>query len=210
MKKLTKQQKIENAGFKIRPVLFIDADWTIRKPLTDGETFIKDESDIQLIPGIKDKLTSYSNDYNIVIISNQGGIAHGFKTEATVEKEFDVTVALLNEGLETPIMDRELVFYSPFEESGKIPPLNNKSTTRKPNTGLATAAEIYLLSKHYTMIDWKKSVMVGDREEDAKFAKNLGIKFIHVNEFIADGIPVKKPRTPRSSEKASNVSTISE
>lgn len=182
MAKLTKQEKIANAGFAFKPVLFLDADWTIRKPKTEGATFIKDENDIELIPGIKEALINYVETHVMVIVSNQGGIAHNFKTEAQVEREFDVTVALLNDPVN--LISREYVFYSPFLEDGKLPPYNNRSTMRKPNIGMATTTEIFLLTRHQIMINWDDSIMVGDSTDDEQFANNLNIRFININDFI--------------------------
>lgn len=183
---VNKLELLEKEGFKYKPILFIDADGTLREPIQKESPFIKDYTDIKLKEGVRDKLLEYKDSHIIVIISNQGGIAHGFKTEADIEKEFDITCNLLNNNLIDPLIDRELVFYCPFEKNGKVVPFNNDSTLRKPNVGLATLAEFYLMAKKYICIDWDNSFMVGDRAEDLGFADNLNIKFQHIDEFLKE------------------------
>ena len=34
------------------------------------------------------------------------------------------------------------------------------------------------------VVDWDKSIFVGDRNEDEQCAKNAGIKFYHIDKFL--------------------------
>lgn len=161
----------------MQKVLFIDLDGTIRRPIR-GE-FVNSPDNQELIPGIKEKLKEYkNNDYAIVVVTNQGGIAHGFKTLESFETE----TAYLNMLLWPVVLD--MLLFSPFDEKGTIFPYNVKSMMRKPFTGMICEVERRYILYHKCHIDYKNSLVVGDREEDEGLAKNAGIRFIHINDFL--------------------------
>lgn len=172
------RQHIEN--LEERPVLWLDLDGTIRKPKS-GKQFSESKTDYILFDGVESRIWEYrSNGFIIVGITNQGGVAHGFKSVSEVEFE--------NEFL------RKLFVKDPFhiikaclhEPSGKIFPFNRKSLFRKPNIGMLALVEYELFNQGY-LIDWKKSLFVGDRQEDQDCAKNAEIHFVWANLWRGEG-----------------------
>ena len=63
------------------------------------------------------------------------------------------------------------------------PDLNNDSPNRKPATGMALQAK-----SDFVDIDFKKSVMVGNKLSDMEFGKNINAKTVF--------IPSTNPETP--------------
>jgi histidinol phosphatase-like enzyme len=65
--------RVSNRDIALRPALCLDFDGTIRK--SKSGTFIKDEKDIELMPGIEKIIWMYRNmGFLIIGISNQGGV----------------------------------------------------------------------------------------------------------------------------------------
>jgi D-glycero-D-manno-heptose 1,7-bisphosphate phosphatase len=165
----------------VTPALCLDFDGTIRRNKS-GESFIKNSSDIELMPGIEKLIWLYRNQgWLIVGISNQGGVAHGFKLPVEIEHEMNSTFKLFNEN---PF---HIVKFCYHEEKGKIEPYCHKSLLRKPNIGMLALAEFEAYNRGY-VIDWNKSLFVGDRPEDKQCAENAGIDFKHIDNFLVDPI----------------------
>lgn len=113
----------------------------------------------------------------VVGVSNQGGVAHGFKLPIEIENELDVTLKLFDNN---PFHIVKMCYHMP---NGKIEPYCHRSLLRKPNIGMLAIAEHEAYNAGY-MIDWDKSLFVGDRPEDERCAKNADIKFEHIDSFL--------------------------
>lgn len=75
---------------KVVPALCVDLDGTVRR-YKSGE-FISGPSDLELFPDAEAKLWEYRDDGFLIIgVSNQGGVAHGHKTELCQQAEIDAT-----------------------------------------------------------------------------------------------------------------------
>ena len=161
---------------KFTPALCLDLDGTVRKSKTGD--FIKDENDIELIPGIEKLIWKYrALGWLILGISNQGGVAHGHKRPSHIERELQATFNLFSHN---PFHIVKTCYHM---EGGSIEPFNHRSLFRKPDIGMLAMAEYEAWNAGY-MIDWDKSVFVGDRPEDEGCAKNAGIKFRHIDDFL--------------------------
>ncbi len=161
---------------KFVPALLLDWDGTIRKSKTGG--YIKNFSDIELMPGIEKLIWLYrENGWLIVGISNQGGVAHGIKLPMEIEYERDVTLELFDKN---PFHIVKMCYHM---ADGRIEPYNHRSLLRKPDIGMLAIAEMDAFAAGY-VIDWDKSLFVGDRPEDAQCAANAGIKFEHIDSFL--------------------------
>jgi D-glycero-D-manno-heptose 1,7-bisphosphate phosphatase len=161
---------------KVQPALCLDLDGTIRKSKTGD--FIKDENDIELIEGVERIIWKYRQHGFLVIgISNQGGVAYGYKRPSHIEKELDATLKLF---AENPFHIVKMCYHM---EDGKIEPFNHRSLLRKPDIGMLALAEFEAWNSGY-MIDWDNSLFVGDRPEDEYCAANAKIKFQHINDFL--------------------------
>jgi D-glycero-D-manno-heptose 1,7-bisphosphate phosphatase len=163
---------------KIVPALLLDIDGTVRESKS-SKTFIEGLSDIKLIDGIEEVIWKYKNDgYLIIGISNQGGVAYGYKTVQQVNREFTAMCILFQND---PFDD---IYMCPFMEGGSIHPFNHRSMMRKPSIGMLAIAEDNMYKKYNKVIDWDKSLLVGDRPEDEQCAANAGIQFYHIDQFL--------------------------
>lgn len=162
---------------KVRPALCLDWDGTIRKSKS-GKTFIEDADDIELMAGVEDIIWKYRNEGFLIIgISNQGAVSFGYKRPSHIEKEMDATLRLFNKN---PFHIVKMCYHM---EGGKVEPFNHRSLLRKPDIGMLAIAEYEAWNEGF-MIDWDKSIFVGDRSEDEQCANNARIKFYHIDTFL--------------------------
>jgi histidinol phosphatase-like enzyme len=114
----------------------------------------------------------------ILGISNQAGVAWGFKTASEVNAELAATFELFGE--HNPFHLVKLCYH---DGNGKVFPYNYRSLLRKPDIGMLALMEVEAFSAGF-VIDWGKSLFVGDRKEDHECANRAGIKFIHIDQFL--------------------------
>ena len=168
---------LSNGQIKVVKALCLDLDGTVRRSKS-GETFIKNFNDIELIPGVEKIIWKYRNfGYIIVAISNQAGVAHGFKLPMEIEAEMDATRKLFTNN---PFHIMKWCYH---DGKGKIEPYNIRSLFRKPNIGMLAECETDAF-KYGMEIDWDKSLFVGDRPEDEQCANNAGIPFRYIDNFL--------------------------
>jgi len=162
---------------KVVPAICLDFDGTIRRSKS-GATFIKNFQDIELMLGIEKLIWMYRNmGYMVLGISNQAGVAHGFKLPMEIELEMQTTLDLFKTN---PF---HIVKWCYHDGKGKIAPYCYRSLLRKPDIGMLAIMEMEAYNEGY-VIDWNKSLFVGDRPEDEQCAKNAGIAFRHINSFL--------------------------
>jgi D-glycero-D-manno-heptose 1,7-bisphosphate phosphatase len=172
------QNNIFTMQYKLKPALCLDLDGTVRVTKS-GKDFPEHTLDWKLNDGMEAIIRKYKYDGFVIIgISNQAGVAHGFKSLNEVDAE---NMHLHN--LFGGTHPFNLILFAPCHDKGKIEPFNVRSFLRKPEIGMLAAAE-HRMFRCGTIIDWDKSIMVGDREEDKECAANAGIKFYHINEFL--------------------------
>ena len=163
-----------------RPALFVDLDGTIRRPIGGVNEFIKGAWDIELLPNSEEILWKWKEeqDYLVFGISNQGGVACGFKTHDQVVKETLATLKLFN--------------YSPFDwlglalsmDRGNRQGINGRSVSRKPGAGMVALAEQWADETLGVVIDYEDSIFVGDRPEDEMCALRAGLDFRQADVFF--------------------------
>ena len=140
------------------PILFIDRDGTLIEEPADFQVdafeklrFVRD-----VVPAL---LKLRDAGYQFVMVTNQDGLG----TASYPRERFEGPHNLMMQVLESQgITFREVLIDTSF-------PADN-APTRKPGIGLALH---YLRDRS---IDWARSAMVGDRETDNAFARNLGIR----------------------------------
>lgn len=161
---------------QLTKILCLDLDGTVRRSKS-GKPFIEGPDDIEIIPGVKERIVHYRNlSYNIYGVSNQAGVAHGFKTLDQVNAEMKATIRLLD----LPYIS---IVACPYDGKGKVPGYNWRSLCRKPDYGMLVMIE-QELCKWKLAPDWDNSLFVGDRPEDEECAKSAGIPFMHIDEFL--------------------------
>lgn len=169
--------KILIAPAEVRPVLCLDADGTIRRSKS-GKQFIQGPDDIELMPGIEEKIWDFRNNgYLILVVSNQGGVAHGFKSTQQAEAEMDATIKLFKKN---PFHGYKQCYHM---ADGKEYPYNHRSLFRKPCIGMLAEFESEAWKGGF-IVDWDGSLFVGDREEDKQCALNAGIPYVDINIFL--------------------------
>ena len=151
---------------KTYKIAFLDRDGVLNSSKVNNG-YISKIKDFKWIPGAK-KAIKYLKDrkFKIIIASNQSGVARGYFTIKDVQK--------LNRFIHSEIsfvgskIDR--IFFCPYHSKGIIRKYKKKSECRKPKIGMFRQAD------RIWKVDKKKSIMIGDRQGDMKFAKNAGIK----------------------------------
>lgn len=176
---MNKNELVTNLApaMQVKKALVLDFDGTIRRSKSGG-TFIKNFQDIELMPGIEKLIWRYRHlGYLVFGISNQGGVAHGFKLPMEIENEMEATFNLFKSN---PF---HVIKYCYHEAKGKIEPYCHRSLGRKPDIGMLYNMEEDAWKAGY-IVDWDNSLFVGDRPEDEECAKRAGIPFKHIDSFL--------------------------
>lgn len=156
-------------------LLLCDLDGTVRRTIS-GATFINDPYDQQLEEGAAEALTYFAqNDWAIVGISNQGGVASGHKSLESAIAEQQRTLELAPqlekiyfcsefEGKDCWVVERKTHYLVQEAHKGEF------GSFRKPSPGM-----LNLAIKFYRPTE---VVMVGDRSEDEEAALCADALFI--------------------------------
>ena len=135
--------------------IFLDRDGVINKEVG----YLHKIEDFIFIDGVFEACLSFKQlEYQIIIISNQSGIARGYFTLFDYEK---LTKWMLNQFLKKNISILD-VFFCPHGPKSKC-------ICRKPKPGMLVDAQ-----NKYN-IDIEKSWMIGDKETDIEAANLAGI-----------------------------------
>jgi D-glycero-D-manno-heptose 1,7-bisphosphate phosphatase len=171
---------------KLAPALCLDLDGTVRHSKS-GE-FINGPEDVALFDGVEEKIWQYRDrGWLIFGITNQGGVAYGFKTPLDNDAELDAMIALFLRG--SPFHIIKSCYH---HGDGEVEPYCHRSLLRKPNIGMLAICEVDARDGGY-IVDWDRSLFVGDRPEDEKCAQLAGIDFEWANVFF--GREVSHPGT---------------
>jgi len=150
-------------------IAFLDRDGVINKEVNYLYKIEDFEYTENCIEGLK-KIKALG--YEIIIVTNQAGIARGYYTEDDYQKLTAWYVAdLKNQGID--ILD---VFRCPHHPEGNIPEYSIVCACRKPKSGMFEQA----LAQYN--IDMDSSFMVGDKTSDLDAAKNAGIQQLYLVE----------------------------
>lgn len=169
------------AAHKLAPALCLDLDGTVRYSM-NGD-FINKPDDIALFGDVEAKIWEYrDNGYLIFGVTNQGGVAYGFKTPRDNDAEVNRTCELF---ARNPFHIIKSCLHHP---GGTFEPYCHRSLLRKPQIGMLAACEVEAYEQGY-IVDWDKSLFVGDRPEDRKCAENAGVEFKWAWEFFGRDNP---------------------
>ncbi|MCI4567320.1 bifunctional histidinol-phosphatase/imidazoleglycerol-phosphate dehydratase HisB [Lysobacter sp. CFH 32150] len=142
----------------LRPILFVDRDGTLIEEPADFQ--IDRYEKLRFVAGVIPALLRLRDaGYEFVMVTNQDGLG----SDGFPQADFDGPHQLMMQVFESQgIRFRDVLIDASL-------PADN-APTRKPGIGLALP---YLQDRG---IDWTRSAMVGDRETDNAFARNLGIR----------------------------------
>lgn len=163
------------------PAIVCDFDGTIRHP-PEGIEFINHAEHVRMYPGVFEKLWHHRDNGHIILgLTNQGGVAFGHKTPDDLLREARRMRQIAEDrGRRWPFHEW---FAALLMEGGSIPPYASRSLCRKPNYGGLSVLARKVWENHKIRVDWDRSIMVGDSEEDFKCSKNAGIRFLRAETF---------------------------
>ncbi len=150
----------------MKKILFIDRDGTIIREPADEQ--IDAFEKLQFVPRAISNLVflRQHTDYLFVMVSNQDGLG----TDAFPENTFWPVHNFILNTLKGEGVEFDDILIDPHFPEDNAP-------TRKPNTGLV---EKYMNNPEY---DIKHSYVIGDRDTDRQFAKNIGCGFLQVGDW---------------------------
>ena len=147
-------------------IAFLDRDGVLNKSeINNGYIgFIKD---FKWMAGAKKAIKFLKkNNFKVVIVTNQSGIARGFFSIKDVYKLHNyLKIELIKFG--TAI---DKIYFCPYHKDGVVKKYKKNSILRKPKIGM------FLKVSKIWNIDKKKSFMIGDQKTDIEFAKRADIK----------------------------------
>ena len=143
----------------MKKILFIDRDGTLIEEPADEQIDSFDK--LKFVPGVFRNLSFIREklDFEFVMVSNQDGLG----TDAFPEDTFWPVHNFILQTLEGEGITFDEILIDPHFPEDNAP-------TRKPNTGLV---EKYMNNPEY---DIANSYVIGDRETDRTFARNIGCK----------------------------------
>lgn len=147
----------------MRKVLFLDRDGVINVEVN----YLYRIEDFAFVPGaVKALATAVQAGYDLIVVTNQSGIARGYYTVEDMERLH----AFINEKLTeagAPILK---FYYCPHHSKGSVTEYTKDCDCRKPKPGMLLQA-----MKDYD-IDTANSFLVGDKPSDVAAAEAAGIK----------------------------------
>jgi D-glycero-D-manno-heptose 1,7-bisphosphate phosphatase len=152
----------------LQRAVFLDRDGTII--LNDGD--LGDPSRVELLPGVAEGVRQLcANDYAIVVVTNQGGVARGKYDEAAVHATHAQLERVLCEATGLPQVVHAF-YFCPFHPEGSVKAYRREHPWRKPAPGMLLAAA----QEH--ALDLPASWMVGDQERDVQAGAAAGCRSI--------------------------------
>lgn len=149
-------------------VLFVDRDGTlIEEPLDEQVDSLEK---VRFMPGVFAALAALRRaGFRLAMVTNQ----HGIGTPGFPQSAFDVPHRFVMDAFASQGIEFDAVFVCPHLAS-------DGCACRKPRLGLV---EAYVRA---TPVDLPASAMIGDRDTDLEFARNLGVRGVRVR---LDGTP---------------------
>lgn len=149
------------------PAIFLDRDGTI---IVD-KGYIGDPKQVRLLPGAAEAIRRYKEaGFQVVVVSNQSGVARGMFTEDDLSCVHEKMVTLLSKkGAEL-----DGAYYCPYLDGpdAKIETYRSDSDLRKPKPGMILQAAKEL------DLDLSRSWMIGDSIRDAQAGIHAGCQSI--------------------------------
>lgn len=151
---------------KAKRAVFLDRDNTIIQ--NDGD--LGDPDEVKLVRGAAHVIASLRQlGFQIVVVTNQGGVARGKYTERDVDAVHQRIANMVRES-SGGLIDR--FYYCPFHPEGNVPEYTREHPWRKPNPGMLLQAAKDL------DLDLTECWMVGDAERDIQAGRRAECKTI--------------------------------
>ena len=155
-----------DAIVRARPTAFLDRDGVINR----DHGYVSRWEEFELLPGVEDALRALqAGGYQLVVITNQSGIARGFYSEA----DFRQLTQQMVDYFATRDITIAGVFYCPHHPVSGVGQYLQNCECRKPAPGLIREACESL------PIDLSASLLVGDKGSDIAAGKAAGIRRLY-------------------------------
>ena len=140
------------------PILFVDRDGTLIEEPADFQVDALEK--LRFVEGVIPALLRMRDaGYQLVIVSNQDGLGGAAYPRASFEGPHQLMLQ---------VFESQGIAFRDVLIDDSLP--HEQRPTRKPGIGMV----LPLLQDRG--IDWRRSAMVGDRDTDIEFARNLGIR----------------------------------
>ena len=124
------------------------------------------KQDFHLLPDVASAIRRLQTvGLQVVVVTNQSGIARGFLTEDGLGQIHDLMKEQLAEGG----ADLDAVYYCPHHPEHGIGDYKQDCECRKPKPGM------FISARDFLKIDMANSVMIGDKAEDMMAAEAAGV-----------------------------------
>jgi histidinol-phosphate phosphatase family protein len=144
--------------------LFLDRDGVINKKKEND--YVKNWQDFYFLDGVLEAISILAVKFNrIIIVTNQRGVGKGIMT---LNGLFDIHRHMIDEIASSSGRIDKIYFCTDVSDD---------SFYRKPNIGMALTAK-----NEFPIINFSKSIMVGDSMSDMQFADNLGMYKVFISE----------------------------
>lgn len=146
-----------------RNVLFLDRDGVINVDVG----YLSDPAQLEFIPGaIEAMKEAQIRGYDIIVVTNQSGVARGYYTEEDVQ----ALHAEMSRRLEAEGVHILAYYYCPHHPEGTVEAYKKVCDCRKPNPGMLTKAI------EEWNVDVDGSFLVGDKPSDVEAAESIGMR----------------------------------
>lgn len=144
--------------------LFLDRDGVINEKLPGD--YVKNWAEFVFLEKVPESIHTLSNLFGkLFIVTNQQGIGKGIMNERDLTELHDRMLEEIRFSGGTI----HKVYFSPYRAE-------EKSVFRKPKIGMARKAKI-----DFPVIEFEKSIMVGDSISDVQFGKNAGMITVYIS-----------------------------
>ena len=149
----------------MKRAVFLDRDGVI----VEDSGYIDDCSRVRILPNAGEavKLLNESG-FEVIVVTNQSGVARGYFTEETVKE--------INNHIRESLADQgafiDGMYYCPHHVDGTLMEYKKDCNCRKPNPGMIEQAV------HDHNIDLSNSFLIGDKASDIEAGHRAGCKTI--------------------------------
>lgn len=158
----------QTAGKKAK-VIFLDRDGTMNEEVH----YLHKLEDLKLLPGVGQAVRRFNEaGYQVVVVTNQAGVARGYYTEQDVIELH----AYLNRMLKEEGAHVDAFYYCPHHPEHGIGPYKTECRCRKPGIGMFEQAE----QTFKDGINKEESYMIGDKLLDVEAGHRYGVRSVLV------------------------------
>lgn len=160
---------MEQTAGKQAKVIFLDRDGTMNEEVH----YLHKPEDLKLLPGVGQAVRRFNEaGYQVVVVTNQAGVARGYYTEQDVtELHAYLNRMLMEEGAHV-----DAFYYCPHHPEHGIGPYKTECRCRKPGIGMFEQAE----QAFKDGINKEESYMIGDKLLDVEAGHRYGVRSVLV------------------------------